>query len=414
MKKLLLSIFTITSFTAFSQWSVTAVFSTGEDCFYGLGKVLASDASSNALVASSDEGATFPSSNVGVPGSGLSFGAVNGGTIYAYRNTGIYSSTTGNNWTAMTTSAMSATTEVIKDIAVISSNSVFAVTNPISGNGIKIYQLSGTTWNFKANIPVGTAPLSLCMENMNGELWIGTTTTLNIKSTNGGTSWAAANGTLSPTNWWDKYVLCEGATSTTLFFGTYGGRLFKSTDGGSTWQTTYSIATGNTISISDIYVINNNEILMGCDSGFVYTKNGGSTWTKSNLGFTYSGGVLQDPLAKVTASANYVFAATKNGKVYRRLKSEVFAGINELNLITIESKVYPNPANDFTTVEAKDLMFQKNCEVKITDVLGRDISITEMKNGKAELNLSNFSKGLYTYSVYNNRTVVSKGKLVVN
>ena len=137
MKKLLLSVLSLCYISAFSQWSVTAVFSTGEDCFSApsLSKVLASDGSSNALVASSDEGATWPSSNVGVPGSGLSFGALNGSTIYAYRNTSIYSSTTGNNWTAMNTSAINSS-EVIKDIAVISTNSVFAVTNPISGNGI--------------------------------------------------------------------------------------------------------------------------------------------------------------------------------------------------------------------------------------------------------------------------------------
>jgi len=413
MKKLLLSILTITSLTAFSQWSVTAIFSTGEDCTYALGKVLTSDETSSTMDASSDEGATFSSANTGAPSSGLSFGEVNGSTIYAYRNTAIYSSTNGNSWTAMNTSAIGAS-EVIKDIAVISSNSVFATTNPISGNGIKIYQLSGSTWNFKANVPLASANLGLCMKNMNGELWIGTTTTLSIKSSNGGSTWAAANGTLNPTNWWDKYVLCLGATSTTLFFGNYGGRLYKSTDGGSTWSLSYSIATGNTISMSDIYVINNNEILLGCDSGFVYSKNGGATWTKNNLGFTFSGGVLQDPLAKVVASTNYVFAATKNGKVYRRLKSEVFAGVNEINPLVIESKIYPNPSNDFTTIETSDLMFEKNCEVKITDVLGREISVTEMKNGKAEINLNNLSKGIYSYNVYNNTTVVSKGKLVVN
>lgn len=415
MKKLLLSILTITSLTAFSQWSVTPIFNEGEDCFSAFGKMLASDAATTNVQASTDEGATWSPSGTGIStfSVGVKFGAVNSGTLYAYRNTNIYQSTTGNSWTAMTTSAINSS-EVIKDIAVIGTNSVFAMTNPISGNGIKVYQLSGSTWNLKTSIPIGTATLGLCMENMNGELWIGTTTTLNIKSTNGGSTWAACNGTLAPSNWYDKYVLCQGATSTTLFFGTYGGRLLKSTDGGSTWQLSYSIATGNTIGINDIYVISNNDILLGCDSGFVYSKNGGSTWIKSNLGFTYSSGNLMDPIAKVTASTNYVFAATKNGKVYRRLKSEVFAGVNEISLVAIESKVYPNPAKDHVTIEASDLMLDKNCEVKVTDILGRDISVTEMKNGKAEINLSSFAKGVYTYSVYNNNTVVSKGKLVVN
>lgn len=411
MKKLLLSILIITSLTAFSQWSTTSIFSTGEDCFTAFGKVLASDGGTSALSASSDDGANWSSSNTGVPSSGLSFGALNGTTLYAYRNTSIYQSTTGNNWTAMTTSAISGT-EVIKGIAVISTNSVFAITNPISGSGIKVYQLSGSTWNFKANVPIGTATLGLCVENMNGELWIGTTSTLSIRSTNGGSTWAAANGTLTSSNWWDKYVLCQGATSTTLFMGTYGGRLFKSTNNGATWTTAYSISNGATISISDIYVMSNSNILVACDSGFVYSQDGGATFQKNNLGLNYSNS--ENYLRKITATSNYILASTSNGTIVRRPLNQIFSGINEINPLAIESKVYPNPANDFTTVEANDLMFEKNCEVKITDVLGRDISFTEMKNGKAELNLSNFSKGLYTYSVYNNKTVVSKGKLVVN
>lgn len=414
MKKLLLSILTITSLTAFSQWQATSIFSSGEDCTTAFGKVLSSDANSSALDASTDDGATWASSNTGVPSSGLSFGDLNGGTLYAFRNTSIYQSTTGNNWTAMNTSAIGSS-EVIKAVTVISTNSVFALTNPISGNGMKIYQLSGSTWNFKANIPTSTANLGVCMEAVNGELWIGTTATLSIKSTNGGSTWAASNGTLTSANWWDKYVLCLGGSGSTVFMGNYGGRVFRSLNGGTTWnQISYNIAGGSTISMSDIHVINGSEILLGCDSGFVYSKDGGATWTEDNVGLSFSGGVLQDPVAKVAASTNYLFLATKNGKIYRRLKSEVFSGVNELSLLNIETKIYPNPSSDFTTIEASDLLFEKNCEVKITDVLGRDISITEMKNGKAEINLNNFSKGIYTYSVYNNKTVVSKGKLVVN
>ena len=59
-------------------------------------------------------------------------------------------------------------------------------------------------------------------------------------------------------------------------------------------------------------------------------------------------------------------------------------------------------------------MFNDKCEVKLRDVLGREVGIFEMKEGRVDLNLENFSKGLYTYSVYNNKVPVSKGKLIVN
>ena len=413
MRKILFYSLSVVSLTAFSQWTSTSILSSGEDCYSVFGKVLASDATSSALAASTDEGVTWPSSNIGVPASGLSFGATNGGTVYAYRNKSIYQSTTGNNWTAMTTTAIAAT-EVIKDIAVISTNSVFACTNPISGNGIKIYQLSGSNWAYKASVPTSTAPLSVCMENMNGELWIGTTSTVSIKSTNGGTTWSKANGTYSPSVWWDKYIFCMASNTTSLLMGNYGGLLLRSTNSGASWNTVYNISGTSSIGINDIYVISSNDIIVGCDSGFIYSNNGGISFSKNNLGFTYSAGVLQDQIAKVTASTNYLFAATKNGKIYRRAKTGVFTDVKDISSLNIESKVYPNPSNDFTTIEASDLMFDKNCEVKIRDILGRDISVTEMKNGKANINLNNFAKGIYTYSVYNNNSVVSKGKLVVN
>lgn len=413
MKKLLLSILSICSFTAFSQWAqVTALGLSGHDCYSAFGKAFASDAGSNTLNASTDDGATWSLSNTGISSFsvGVKFGALNAGTLYAFRNTEVYQSTTGNGWTANNTSAMNSSAEVIKGIAV-SSGSVFAMTVPISGSGIKIYQLSGTTWNFKANVPIATANLGNCIEDMNGELWIGTTATLSIRSTNGGTTWAACNGTLSPTNWWDKFVLCQGATSTTLFMGTYGGRLFKSTNNGSTWSTIYNISNGATISISDIFVRSNNDILVACDSGFVYSNDGGATFQKNNLGLNYSNSEYL--LRKITIAGSYIIASTANGAIVRRPLNQIFSGINEIDPLVVESKVYPNPATSFATIEATGLVLEKDCNVKVTDVLGRTVSAGEMKNGKAEINLSNFSSGVYTYCIYNDHTAVSKGKLVV-
>jgi hypothetical protein len=154
--------------------------------------------------------------------------------------------------------------------------------------------------------------------------------------------------------------------------------------------------------------------MVACDSGFYYSTNGGASFTKDNNGLTYSGGALQDPLGKVTASTNYIYAATKNGKIYRRLKNQFFSSINEISFNNIQSKVYPNPASETAIIDADDLMFENNCEVRINDILGREVSVTEMKNGKAKINLSSFNKGIYSYSIYHKNTSVGNGKLVMN
>ncbi len=407
MKKLLLIILSIASFSAFSQWSATTIYSTGEDCYSAFGKALASDASSSSLSSSIDDGLTWGLSNTGVPSSGLSFGAINGGTLYAFRNTAIYQSTTGNNWTALTTSAISAS-DVIRSMAVIS-GSVLAVTNPISGSGSKFYQLNGSAFTLKSTM---TTTLVSIIRNMNGALWAGTTSTLNIKSANAGLTWSNANGTLAPSVWWDKYTESMGATATTLFCGNDGGLLYKSMNAGATWTVAYSIYTGVSIPVSDIYVMSANNILVACDSGFVYSNDGGATFQKNNTGLNYANG--ENYLRHITATANYIIASTSGGTVVRRPINQIFTGVSENKLLSIESKVYPNPANGFAIIEANDLILNDKCEVKLNDVLGREVGVFEMKEGRANLNLENFSKGLYTFSVYNNKIPVSKGKLVVN
>lgn len=408
MKKLLLSILTITSFSAFSQWTASTIFFQGENLTYAFGKAIACDEGFNTLQYSTNDGVAWSTTGVtGLPTTGLRFGTLNGSTLFAHYNDKIYQSTNGTSWSLMT--AATATNDIVKSMCVLS-GTVFATTSPVSGSSSKIFQLVGSSWNLKAT---HSGTIFTILRGISGSLWAGTTSTLVLKSTNAGTSFAASNGTLSPSAFYDKYARSLGATSSAMFMGNDGGRIFKSTDGGTTWAPSYNSGAGSSSSMSDIFITPTNAVLVACDSGFVYSLDG-VTWSKNNLGFAYSGGVLQDQLLAVTMSANNIIVSTKSGKVYYRPASQVLAGIKEINLISIESKVYPNPANDFTTIEASDLMFEKNCEVRVTDVLGRDISISELKNGKAEMNLSNFSKGIYTYNIYNNKTVVSKGKLVVN
>jgi hypothetical protein len=248
------------------------------------------------------------------------------------------------------------------------------------------------------------------IRGISGNLWAGTTATLVMKSTNAGSTFAASNGTLAPAS---LYAGSLGATSSAIFFGTNGGKIYKSTDGGNTWSGSYNTGAGSSAGMNDIFITPSNAILVACDSGFVYSLDG-ITWSKNNLGLAYSSGNLSDQLLRVTMSANNIIVSTKNGKVYYRPAAQVLAGIKEYEAASVESKAYPNPATDLVTISSTELLNEKNCEVIVTDVLGRNISTIEMKNGEAQFNVSKFSKGIYSYTVLNNKTAVSKGKLVVN
>lgn len=408
MKKLLLSVFTITTLAGFSQWQPTSIFFQGENLTYAFGNVLACDDGFNTYQFSSTEAVSWSTSGVsGVPSTGIRFGVLSGGALYGYYNDKIYKSTNGLAWLAMT--VPTATTDVIKAMCAVN-GTVFATSSPASGSSSKIFQLSGTTWSLKAT---HSGTIFATIAGINNQLWAGTTSTLAMKSTNGGTSFTASNGTLSPSAFYDKYARSLAANSTTMFMGNDGGRIFKSSDFGTTWGPAYNTGAGTSSAISDIFITSSNAILVACDSGFVYSLDG-ITWVKNNAGLSYTLGSLNDQLLKVTMSANNIIIATKNGKIYYRAASQVLAGIKEIEIFSVDSKAYPNPGNEVITIESGDLMFEDNCEVKVADVLGREISVIEMKNGLAKINVNTFSKGMYTYSVYRKNAVVSKGKLVVN
>ncbi len=409
MRKILLSILSLMSLTTFSQWQSTPLFFEGQDCISAFGKVFTSQVNFNNLHVSTDEGATFNTSNTGLT-AGVRLGVVNGGTLYCFGGNSIYQSTTGNNWTVM--SAATATNDVFKAMAVVN-GTVLALTNPISGVSSKIFRLSGSNWVLHSS---SASLLYTTIDNLNGTLYAGTTATCVLKSTDGGLTFTNASTGITPlTNFFDKYIVAFGATSSAIFCSTLGGRVFKSTDAGATWSNVYTIGNGSsTIGISDFYVTTNNAIFMAGDSGVVCsTANGASgSWVKYNTGLATVSGNYQT--IKLTSTANYLIVTDRDGKVMRRPLSELPLGINENEAKNITSTVYPNPATDVVTIEANDLLFEKNCEVKVTDILGREVTSYKMAEGKTIISLQNYNKGVYTYQVFKNTSVVSKGKLIVN
>lgn len=410
MKIFLLSVLSVISLSAFSQWQPTSILSQGENISAGFSRALACDEGFNTYQTSTDGGVTWSTTGVsGVPSTGLRFGTLNGSTLYAHYNDKIYQSTNGTTWSLMTGAINSS--DIIRSMCV-HNGTVFATGSPASGTISRLYELSGSSWALKAT---HNGTIIVAIRSGSGALFAGTTGTLVMKSTNNGSTFAASNGTLNPVNFYDKYARSLGATSTALFFGNDGGRVFRSTDGGSSWSVSYNSGAPSSSSINDIYISSSNAILVACDSGFVYSLNNGANWYKKNSGLAYNmSGALTDQLLQVTMSGTNVIVSTKGGKVYYQSAAQLLTGITEIENTTIKSLVYPNPANDHATIEASELMFEKNCEVKVIDVLGREVSAVEMKNGKAELNLSSLAKGIYTYSIYNNKTAVSKGQLVVN
>lgn len=411
MKKTLLSLFVISSFSSFSQW-VTTNNNSAQDCISAFGKVFATDVFANGLDVSTDNGGTWSASNTGIPTGGVNFGTLSGSNLYAYNNNTVFTTTTGNNWSSMASSM--STSLIIKSMTSIN-GSVIASASPNSPVSFKIFQLNGSNWALKSS-PTNSA-IVRCIRNLNGTLFAGTTNSSVIKSTDGGMTFSGSS-TGMPTENINKYINCFGATSTALFAGTMGGKICRSTDNGATWSTVYNIGDNNGFyGINDIYIYSNNDIFCATDSGFVYSTNGGTTWQRKNNGLNFSN--FENLMTKVTVSGNYIVASVKtsvSGRMVRLPLGQVIVGVglNETMPSNLENSVYPNPATEEATIEVSDLTFENNCEVKLYDAIGKEVSKLEMVNGTCKINLQHFAKGIYTFTVEQNNVAKSRGKLIVN
>jgi hypothetical protein len=416
MKKLLLSALSLYCFASFGQWASTPMISAC-DVTYAFGKALASEGlvvSTGGLQSSGDNGATWATSNTGVPSSGIIFGTADATNLYAFRQNSVYVSTTGNNWSMMASTIASSL--IIKSMTVLN-GTVMAIASPNSPASFKVLHYTGGSWSVKSS-PTNSC-YSTCIRNLGGTLYAGTTASNVLKSTDGGMTWTGGL-TGMPTENCNKYVTALANSGSTLYCGTYGNKLVRSTDNGATWATVLNLGDNNTfgIGMNDFYIYNPNTVFVASDSGFVYTTNGGNTWTRYNTGLSYANAEWN--MQRVTVSGSYLIGGVKSlsgvgAKVMRLPLSSIgiSAGINELSTNGYDANVYPNPTSGIFTIDLNEAQME-NCFVKIYDVMGREVMAGELSNGKVQLNLENQSKGLYTYIISNKNEIVSRGKLIRN
>ncbi len=414
MKKTLLSLMGLLSLGLHAQWQSTSN-NTGGDVIAAFSGVYSSDVGGNGLHVSNDNGASWSNSNTGVPSAGLNFGLFYSNNLYAFRNNTVYTTSTGNNWTAM--SGAFTSTDVIRSIAA-NGGTLFAGSSPFSGNGYKIFRYTGSTWTQVSSVSGAGSPILTHVRDggTSGTLFAGTTNSTVLKSTNAGVTFTPSS-TGIPNTTMDRFVSALATNGNTLFAGTSSGKIFRSTNGGSSWSQVYNIGDGiSTFYINDIYIMSGNNILVASDSGFVYSSNGGTSWQKSNAGLNPSNYELI--MRKITVSPTHIIAAVATmvgTKIVRRPLGEVFTGASLLeHEINVSSIVYPNPASEKIEIKSDALMFEENCKVSIYDIFGRMIHEYDLNNGHVEINTSLFANGLYSYLLSSNGLVVGQGKFLKN
>jgi len=236
---------------------------------------------------STDNGASWSASNVGLTGKLVSALAVNGANLFAAtQDSGVFLSTNnGGNWTPINNGLTSALVTAFG----ISGTSVFAGT---SSGGVFLSTNNGTSWTAVNTGLTDTYVNALAVSGMN--LFAGTQSGVFL-STDNGTSWTTLNSGLTYKN---AHALAVSGTS--IFAGSSG--VFVSTNSGTNWAAT-SLTNHQVTAI----LINGANVFAGTLEGLFVSTNGGTSWTAANSGLTNT------VVWSLAVSDTNVFAGTEGG-----------------------------------------------------------------------------------------------------
>ena len=142
------------------------------------------------------------------------------------------------------------------------------------------------------------------------------------KSTDGGNSWSALNGTTpsltSPTNygffWVDRIAVQPGNSNTVIAATNFG--VYRSADGGATWTGQYTNDTFHDVRFDPK---NTSNVVLGGDRGDIYTSSdAGQTWTRHAIA---SSGRMETAFAANTSGLVYASGDQNSGTIYKSTDS---------------------------------------------------------------------------------------------
>jgi hypothetical protein len=196
---------------------------------------------------------------------------------------------------------------------------------------------------------------------------------------------------------------------------------------------TYTVITTNLIngcSSSNTAVVTSNSVIphMTINSPFGYTITCSQATLPMSIGLTssvapisYTWTNLSTSVSVYPAAGNYTVA---NPDYYSVTATDGFGcpvtmtvyvagvctGINELNAES-SINIFPNPSTGKFNVQLADN--NKEFEITIFNSIGQEVFKQNIKQERTDVNVSDLSKGIYYYTILQNKKPVKKGKLII-
>jgi photosystem II stability/assembly factor-like uncharacterized protein len=331
------------------------------------------------------------------------YGWITGNSSYIYNT-----SNGGLNWNPVTIPNGIGYSVVTVEFVNQNTGWIFSYGSMAGGSIVKTTN-GGSSWQQQDNssVPDGVKWADMVDANTGYYITGSITDAKIVKTTNGGTNWIAQTSVPSPGV---NLTMIKMVNANSGWVCGFSGIMWKTTDGTNWVQAT---APGNNNYVSTDWFDMNNGFV-GAGSGLVYrTTNGGSIWEFSN-----TGGSTVNMLQAVhpdTAWSTELFGFIHK---YQRGTVNVSTWSNEVPDAYILKQNYPNPFNPSTTIEFA-IPENGNVILNIYDINGKLVQkLVDNQNFNAGtlkivFNASEFSSGVYFYSLFVNNRPIGTNKMIL-
>ena len=238
----------------------------------------------DGVFVSADGGLSWNSANTGLTNlrvNAMAMDPSDSTVLYAGTVAGVFKSTnSGSTWALSSTGI---TNLEIRSIAVSpqDSNDLLVATAGVSSN-VFLSTNAGSSWTAATSGVTGGEVFVVAWDRFLGtRAFLGGADGV-FRSTDSGASWTNINGalsTVSPANRSVTAIAVDDVNPATLYIGLGSGALFKTTNGGTSWAAAHTGIRDVAIRAIAIDPDNSQTVYAGGEAGVFRTTNGGTSWT---------------------------------------------------------------------------------------------------------------------------------------